>query len=68
LEGCDCTLFESDVPIHTEKGLGDVTEFFTLVEVPITIRFGVLSTQQQLSMNIVDIILYFDEFRNLQPE
>ena len=44
------------------EGLGDVTELFRLVEVPITIRLlkpeaGVLNTQHRLSMNIVDIML-----------
>lgn len=37
--------------------MGGVTELFKLVEVPVTIRLGVLSTQQRLSMNIVDIML-----------
>jgi hypothetical protein len=69
LEGSDCTLFEGDVPMLTEKGLGDVTELIKLVEVPITIRFGVLSTQQRLSMNIVDIMLsVFRRVSKLQPQ
>ena len=39
--------------------MGNVTEHFKLVEVPITIRFGVLSTQQRLSMDFVVILSVF---------
>lgn len=56
MEGSDCTLFEGGHDTYGE-GVGDGSVLFKLVEVPITIRLGALSTQQRLSMNIVDIML-----------